>query len=255
MDNHYHFLIETHRGNLSSVLHHINASYTGYFNRKYHRVGHLFQGRYKAILVEKDAYALELSRYIHLNPVRAEMVGKPEDYAWSSYHSYVGTEREPSFLKTDTILSYFGKKRGMAKKMYQQFTEEGLQTEVKNPLGKVVASTILGGEKYISWVQKEFITGQGAKRDIPALRVLAPQVSVDTIQQKVIRLIRDRKLSRKISLYMIHRYSGLRLKEIGQLFGGLGESGVSQNTRRLEEELRRDKKLKALVEELKTNVL
>lgn len=90
MDNHYHLLLETERGNLSTVLHHINSLYTGYFNRMYHRTGHLFQGRYKAILVEKETYALELSRYIHLNPVRARLVRKPEDYVWSSYRVYIG---------------------------------------------------------------------------------------------------------------------------------------------------------------------
>ena len=83
--NHYHLLIETPMGNLSRVMHYINSSYTNYINIKRRRSGHLFQGRYKAILIDRDSYLLELSRYIHLNPVRAKLVEKPQDYPYSSY--------------------------------------------------------------------------------------------------------------------------------------------------------------------------
>ena len=99
MSNHYHLMIETPQGNLSQIMKYINSSYTNFFNIKRKRTGHLLQGRYKAILVEADAYATELSRYIHLNPVRAGMVRSPEEYRWSSYSYY--TERSsPSWLKT-----------------------------------------------------------------------------------------------------------------------------------------------------------
>ena len=89
MTNHYHLLLETPRGNLSAALHDLNTAYTNYFNRRHDRVGHLFQGRYRSILVDKDNYLLELSRYIHLNPVRARMVKRPDAYRWSSYSSYL----------------------------------------------------------------------------------------------------------------------------------------------------------------------
>ena len=92
MKNHYHILLETPRSNLSQILHHINGAYTSYFNAKSERSGHLFQGRYKAILVEKDAYCQELSRYIHLNPVRAGLVESSSEFPWSSYPYYIGLE-------------------------------------------------------------------------------------------------------------------------------------------------------------------
>jgi len=104
MTNHYHLLLETPRANLEAILHHLNTSYTNYFNKKRGRSGHLFQGRYKAILVEKDSYALELSRYIHLNPMRAQMVGDPSEYPWSSYLAYIGRERRWRWLCKDFIL-------------------------------------------------------------------------------------------------------------------------------------------------------
>ena len=90
MDNHYHLLIETPLANLNQLMQNINTSYTVFINRKYRRSGHLFQGRYKAIVIDKDNYLLSLSRYIHLNPVRANIVDSPEQYRWSSYREYVG---------------------------------------------------------------------------------------------------------------------------------------------------------------------
>jgi len=90
MDNHYHLLIETPLANLNQLMQNINTSYTVFINRKYGRSGHLFQGRYKAIVIDKDNYLLSLSRYIHLNPVRANIVDSPEQYRWSSYREYVG---------------------------------------------------------------------------------------------------------------------------------------------------------------------
>ena len=100
-------------------MRHINGAYTTYFNVKRKRAGHLFQGRYKAILVEADAYAVELSRSMHLNPVRAGMVAKPEQYPWSSYRSYIGHSPIPEWLKTDFILGYFGRKAPDAKNSYR----------------------------------------------------------------------------------------------------------------------------------------
>ena len=95
MSNHYHLLLETPEGNLSQIMQHINGSYTTYFNVKRKRAGHLFQGRYHAVLVEADAYALELSRYVHLNPVHAGIATRPEDHAWSSYAAYLDGRAAP----------------------------------------------------------------------------------------------------------------------------------------------------------------
>ena len=89
MNNHYHLLIETPSGNISQIMHHIKTAYTAYFNTKHERSGHLFQGRYKAIVIDADEYAREVSRYIHLNPVRAGLIEKPEEYRWSSYQYYI----------------------------------------------------------------------------------------------------------------------------------------------------------------------
>src|SRR4030066_1214400 len=125
LDNHYHLPLETPRGNLSRVLHHLNGAYTIYYNVKRRRSGYLFQGRYRALLVEMESYCQELSRYIHLNPLRAGLVEAVEDYTWSSYPAYVGLRRKPSWLETSLILSYFSQEQRVAERKYGGFGEEG----------------------------------------------------------------------------------------------------------------------------------
>ena len=115
MSNHYHLLVETPEGNLAQGMRHYNGVYTQRFNRRHQRVGHVFQGRYKAIIVQKESYLLELARYIVLNPVRAGMVRNAKDWPWSSYRSTAGFSAPLPWLQTDWILSAFSRRKGEAK--------------------------------------------------------------------------------------------------------------------------------------------
>ena len=135
MDNHYHLLIETLDPTLSRGMRHLNGVYTQSFNRRYKRVGHVFQGRYKAILVQKDAHLLELCRYIVLNPVRANAVKKPEDWEWSSYKATVTGRQVPDYLTTDWILGQFATNKNNAQKAYRNFVEDGIK-ESLTPLAE-----------------------------------------------------------------------------------------------------------------------
>ena len=114
MDNHYHIVIETAEANLSKGMRQLNGVYTQYYNREHGRVGHVFQGRYKGILVERDEYLLELARYVVLNPMRANMVKNIEDWKWSSYNAMIGEEAVPSWLEAGWILGQFSKQRKRA---------------------------------------------------------------------------------------------------------------------------------------------
>jgi len=126
MTNHYHILIETPEGNLSIGMRQLNGVYTQLFNKWHGRTGHLFQGRYKAILIQKDSHLLEVCRYVVLNPVRAKMVEQPEDWKWSSYLATAGkTKPHPSFT-TDWVLGQFSRKRGKAEQEYRQFVHWGI---------------------------------------------------------------------------------------------------------------------------------
>ena len=126
MDNHYHLLIQTPDGNLSKGMRQLNGVFTQLSNRRYRRVGHLFQGRFKAILVDSDAYLLELARYVVLNPVRAGMVKNAAHWRWSSYRASMGLVPAETFLAVDGLLAQFAARRSLAQTRYAQFVAEGI---------------------------------------------------------------------------------------------------------------------------------
>jgi REP-associated tyrosine transposase len=148
MTNHYHLLMETPQANLSQAMQYVNGSYTTYINVKRNRSGHLLQGRYKAIVVDRDSYLGELSRYIHLNPVRAGIVAKPEDYPHSSYKAYL-TSKKDDLVSTETLLELVGGGKDKARRRYRAFVEAGMGRELENPTEKVYGGMILGGTEFI----------------------------------------------------------------------------------------------------------
>lgn len=256
MTNHYHLLLETPRGNLQAILHHLNTGYTNYFNTKKKRVGHLFQGRYKAILVEKDHYALELSRYIHLNPVRAQLVKDPDQYPWSSYSAYGEKKKRWSWLHTDFILAQISRNKRKALRGYREYTQRGITENLEDPLKKTIASTVIGSEKFIEWVRERWAKRERADREVPAIRKLARRPELSLILHECEERFGKAFLeSRRMALYLSHHLSGLSLREIGEYFGGISISAVSQNSRRQEKRLKEDAELSKAMGRLKESIL
>ena len=126
MTNHEHLFLETPEPNLSAGMHLLNGSYTGYYNARHRRVGHLFQGRFKAHLVEEDGYFTEISRYLHLNPVRAKLVARPEQWKWSSYAGYRNPKAALEWVTYNRVLGEFGGTRGEARRSYCRFVHAGV---------------------------------------------------------------------------------------------------------------------------------
>jgi putative transposase len=153
MTNHYHLLVETVDGNLSNGMRQLNGQYTQRFNRRHKLVGHLFQGRYKAILVQKEAYLLELSRYVILNPIRAGMVEQLKDWQWSSYLAMIGVTKREEWLDGDWLLRQFGKHRKEAIYRYQQFISEG--NGIPSPLDDVRHQLLLGDDAFVNQYHEE----------------------------------------------------------------------------------------------------
>jgi len=158
MDNHYHLLIQTPDSNLSKGMRQLNGVYTQASNRRHQRVGHLFQGRFKAILVDSDAYLLELARYVVLNPVRAGIVKAPADWTWSSYRASMGLEPSPPWLAIDGLLACFAKKRSLAQQRYAQFVTEGIQ--VDSPWTNLKGQVFLGDEQFVNRMQAHIQSGR-----------------------------------------------------------------------------------------------
>jgi hypothetical protein len=164
MDNHYHLLIETPEGNLSIGMRQLNGVYTQSFNRRHRRVGHLFQGRFKAILVQKDSHLLEACRYVVLNPVRAGKVENPEQWKWSSYLATLGRIKAHPCLTTDWVLRQFGMSRKKTEKGYKEFVRGGIKGR---PLWEEVkAQSILGAEDFVEGFI-DYVKGHEAIPEIP----------------------------------------------------------------------------------------
>jgi REP element-mobilizing transposase RayT len=254
MNTHYHLLLETPSGNLPQIMRHINGAYTTYFNVKRDRSGHLFQGRYKAILVDIDEYAKELSRYIHLNPVRAKIVETPEEYDWSSYKFYIGEQRAAEWLYRDFILGYFGKRVLTAQKGYQKFVNALVHQEYDSPLDEVVSSTLLGSADFIAFIKDNFLSAKKPDKELPALNELVKKTSIQDIFKEVeLVFTKDKGLARNVKMYLCQRLTGRKLKEIGLHFG-IGESGVSQVCRRVVQKIEKDKKLKKKIARLEKQI-
>jgi putative transposase len=165
MDNHYHLLIETPDANLSKGMRQLNGVYTQTYNRSHVKVGHLFQGRFKAILVEKDSYLLELSRYIVLNPVRAGMVRAARDWPWSSYRATAGQSKAPACLVTDCLLGSFGRRKSTAIEGYKKFVSDGRGNT--SPWSLLRNQVYLGSEGFVDKMQS-LIDGDKDLSEIPA---------------------------------------------------------------------------------------
>ncbi|MDI6800838.1 MAG: transposase [Thermodesulfovibrionales bacterium] len=147
MDNHYHLVIETPDGNLSKGMRQLNGVYTQTFNKRHNRIGHIFQGRYKAILIQKESHLLEVCRYVVLNPIRAKTIKRIEDWKWSSYCATAGKSKPHPCLTTDWILRQFAQKKLIAEKKYREFVQAG--TGDKGIWEEVKGQSILGREDFV----------------------------------------------------------------------------------------------------------
>jgi REP element-mobilizing transposase RayT len=209
MDNHYHFVVETAEGNLSKGMRQLNGVYTQYFNRQHNRVGHVFQGRYKAILVEKDTYLLELSRYVVLNPVRARMVNQAEYWRWSNYLALCNQAEIPEWLETDWILGQFNQNKSKAIKHYKNFVRAGIGLP---PIwGELRKQIYLGSDQFIELMIQAIEQGEQIVQDIPRLQIRS--------LPKTLSEYCDLTDNRNDAIRAAFNSGGYTMKAIGEYFG------------------------------------
>ena len=175
MDNHYHLVIETPDGNLSKGMRQLNGVYTQAFNRRHHRVGHLFQGRFKGILVQKDSHFLEICRYVVLNPVRAKAVKHPREWVWGSYQATAGQAPISRCLTVDEVLSHFGQRRNAAPEKYREYVSEGIGGLT---IWKDLEAQSLLGSKGFAEALKDHVAGKQRLREVPKAQRLMGRVSL-----------------------------------------------------------------------------
>jgi putative transposase len=213
MDNHYHLLIETPRGNLSVGMRQLNGVYTQRFNRRHGRVGHVFQGRFKAIVVERESYLLALCRYVVLNPVRAGVVKQPERYLWSSYRATAGLEPAPAWLRREWVLEQFSARRTVAERQYQQFVHAG--NSLPSPWEQVRGQVVLGAEAFVAELQP-LLANTAASKEIPQAQRFLQRPALEQLfspGQWQTRSQRDRAIG------VAHIEHGYSLSAIGQQLG------------------------------------
>lgn len=266
MTNHYHLLIETPEANLGRAIHWLNVSYATYFNKKRQRKGHLFQGRYKAILVDADEYLTCLSRYIHLNPIRAKMTETADSYRWSSYAAFIGKASPPDWLETGYLLSNFSKQKKKAIQNYKAFVEEVESKSVENPEKALVGGFILGDNDFVNWVTETFLSDRDETREIPQLKQLTRQCTPEKIVEEVCNvygcvkeaiLVKGKKKNqfRDIAIYLVRELCGLSCKEAGNYFGGISGAAVTIRCNYLMKEMKKDTALYKEVKRVKNSIL
>jgi hypothetical protein len=267
MDNHFHLLLKTPRGNLSDFMRHFNISYTSFFNRHHNRAGHLYQGRYKAFLIEADSYLLEVSRYVHLNPLRIQKEEKAiqkeklsllKDYTWSSFPGYIRTNNRKPFVNYREILFYLGGDTPSGRKRYTTFVAEGLKKEITDPFVPAKGHGILGRSSFIERMKEAFLNLDTSHREQPQLRRLKIFLSPQELIENLLRLTgkslkdvvpkRSRGLER--AMEMLYHHCGISQTEIGGIMGGIDYSAVSLARRRFRDKMEKDKRLMIRYEEL-----
>lgn len=273
MDNHFHLVVETPQANLSEFMRHFNVSYTGYFNRRHKRVGHLYQGRFKAIVVEADAYLLEVSRYVHLNPIRAgrlrgrsaeEKLRYVRGYRWSSLGGYLRREDREGFVHYERVLGYVGGDTARGRRVYTAFIEDGAGAGVERPWVKVRGQVLLGMDPFVDEIRGRLGRAGRRSREQPAVRGLSKRWEPEALLHFVARALgADRKAlcargggwERAILMECLHRYARLSQVKIGRRMGGVDYTWVSRMRADLQRQMQRDAGLRKVFESVESRIL
>jgi len=262
MSNHYHLLLKTPVANLGRVMRHINGVYTQRYNRLKKTDGSLFRGRYKAVCVEEDSYQLQLSRYIHRNPIDAGIVDQLENYEWSSYRDYISQQRSPKWLYLKEIYDQLGVKARLRQK-YRAFVELGVDEEIKQFYGKGNLSPYLGSDEFRAWIYSQRLTDE-ASISRETSHIFHP--SIDDIVEKVasqfktdsaVILKNERgrvtnNIPRWVSMYLSQNCGGHKLKEIASAFGLKRTGSIPTTIKKLRVLMEEDARLLRKIEKIKS---
>ena len=223
MGNHYHLFVETPDGNLSEFMRDVNGNYSQWFNFVHKRVGHLFQGRYKAFVIDGDSYLFEIARYIVLNPVRAGLVAHPRDWKWSSYNATAGHVQSPDWLTVDWILGTFSKNRKEAQRQYRAHVKEGINGD--SPFDNLREGVILGDQQFVDWIWSTQTNGSEEIKEIPRAERIVGRPSLETLFHDT-----RNKAERDAAIRIARERCGYALTKIAQ-HAGVSRSAASKIAR------------------------
>ena len=257
MPNHYHLLIQTPKANLSRAMRHLNGVYTQRFNRYHKKDGPLFRGRYKAILVQEDSYLTHLIRYIHLNPVQANLTDDLSKYPWTSHRQYLKGEDLAPWLHVRLGLGFFSNKLKIALKTYREFIKDGVDPKTLSFYDKKKQTSILGDPDFMDTIKEKYILAdQKLSTEIPEERSIQGQKKARDIANETSKvfqtpketLYRSRRgetnYARLAAVSLTRELSGLRLSEIAQIFRMNSYKSVGSSCYRLKARLVKEPNLK-----------
>ncbi|MDA8163697.1 MAG: transposase [Desulfobacteraceae bacterium] len=268
MDNHFHLLLETPAGNLGEFMRHFNITYTSRFNRRHNRSGHLYQGRYKSFLIEKDAYLSMVSRYIHLNPVKVgkmritaaqEQLSFLWKYDWSSLPGFIGGKNRFGFVSHAYVLGEYGGDNRHGRAAYKKQIAEDLSKDL--PIREnIVGQSILGDEGFVIDIKAKYLPEQN-DRECPAIGIVHSHASKeavieaieDVLQRNREEIFTTRGVERQIAMELLYRLGGLKNKTIGEMMR-LDYSTVSQGRKRLRERQQKDKRLQDRIADIEARL-
>ena len=272
MTNHFHLVIKTPLANLQEFMRHFNISYTSYFNRTHQRVGHLYQGRYKSFLIDADIYLMEVTRYVHLNPVRIkknetlslqELRKQLRAYPWNSYPDYIRKTIHYPWLSREELLSSVGGDNSIGRKTYGQFVESGLTEDISTPLSKGKGHGIIGDASFIEKISTRYIPSM-MKREVPALRKIDRHIKPKRILDAVTSETGTEKreflargyqgIARGMAMELLYRHGGLTQREIGELMG-IDYSAVSVGRKRFRMSAEQDEHINQLATRIQERLI
>jgi REP element-mobilizing transposase RayT len=274
MNTHVHLFVRTREPNLSRFMQRLLTGYSRWFNVSHDTYGHLFQGRYKALVVDRTAYGAEISRYIHLNPVRRDATSKKtvvrqqaalREYRWSSYRAMIGLAPGEDWLETNATLARWGTTKAEQHRNHATFVEKGLAGDITDPREAAKMQSILGHDRFIDRIRR-IVAGQKRydRESAPARKVLVAE-SIASVMKRVAREykvdIQDLLLTRKgcggnearlVALWLARERCGAQatLSAIGRAMGGVSKSAVSMACRRITRRAQHDKRLRRVLEKL-----
>ena len=216
--------------------------------------------------MDKDEYIQQLSRYVHLNPVRAKIVSEPLEYPWSSYGSFVGKTKGCEWIETSGVLGHCGINLKKSKDNYRKYVEEVDTEDINNPNKEVSSGFVLGDDAFVKWVYKKFISSREENKEIPELKKIKPRDSIEEVvritckefeceKDYILQKGRKKNVARDLAMYIARDISGESVKNLGEYFGGISRSAVTQRYKSIFSKISSDKKLKKKTNKIKEQIL
>ena len=265
LDNHFHIYLQVPDADLSEGMAEMLTAYSVWFNKRHRRTGHLFQGRFKSILVESAGHDWELTRYVHLNPVRAGLAIAPEKFQWGSCRFYFNQKGAPEWLDWQRVLQMHGKTLGEARKEYAAYLLQGMQASHERPTDEAYASTVLGSSEFLSRI-RELLLDRGSLREVPASRAISMSFRSESIEAAVSAVYDVERTAfmakrsteqeaRGAALFLMRQMTALALADIGKRFGGVSAQSVAVAVSRFAKKYECDAHVKRKTEKCRALVM